>query len=44
MRRLPQNVVKHKVGLRNLAAELGNMSRACKVMEFPATPVSAIKR
>lgn len=29
-----QNVIKHKVGLLNLAAELGNVSRACKVMGF----------
>lgn len=28
------NVIKHKVGLLNLAAELGNVSRACKVMGF----------
>ncbi len=34
MRSVPQNVIKHKVGLLNLAAELGNVSRACKVMEF----------
>jgi len=27
-------VIKHKVGLLNLAAELGNVSRACKVMGF----------
>ena len=27
-----QNVIKHKVGLLNLAAELGNVSRACEVM------------
>lgn len=27
-----QNVIRHKVGLLNLAAELGNVSRACKVM------------
>ena len=27
-----QNVIKHKVGLLNLAVELGNVSRACKVM------------
>ena len=28
-----QNIIKHKVvGLLNLAAELGNVSRACKVM------------
>ena len=29
-----QNTIKHKVGLLNLAAELGNVSRACKVMGF----------
>ena len=29
-----QNVIKHKIGLLNLAAELGNVSRACKVMVF----------
>ena len=34
MRSFPQNVIKHKVGLLNLAAELGNVSRACKVMGF----------
>lgn len=34
MRSVPQNVIKHKVGLLNLAAELGNVSRACKVMGF----------
>jgi hypothetical protein len=28
----PPNLIKHKVGLLNLAAELGNVSRACKVM------------
>lgn len=27
-----QNIIKHKVGLLNLAAELGNVSLACKVM------------
>jgi transposase InsO family protein len=31
---VPQNIIKHKVGLLNLAAELGNVSRACKVMGF----------
>jgi hypothetical protein len=35
MSSVPQNVIKHKVGLLNLAAELGNVSRACKVMGFP---------
>ena len=29
-----QNVVKHKIGLLNLAVELGNVSRTCKVMGF----------
>jgi transposase InsO family protein len=34
MSSVPQSVIKHKVGLLNLAAELGNVSRACKVMGF----------
>jgi hypothetical protein len=34
MRSFPQNVIKHKVGLLNLTAEPGNVSRACKVMGF----------
>lgn len=29
-----QNVIRHKLGLLNLAAELGDVSRACKVMGF----------
>jgi len=29
-----RNVIKHKIGLLNLAAELGNVFRACKVMGF----------
>ena len=29
-----RNVIKHKIGLLNLAVELGNVSRACKVMGF----------
>jgi molybdenum-dependent DNA-binding transcriptional regulator ModE len=32
--RVPQNLIKHKVRLLNLAAEFGNVSRACKVMGF----------
>jgi len=28
-------IVKHKLGLLNLAKELGNVSRACKVMGQP---------
>jgi len=34
MNSVPQNLIKHKIGLLNLAAELGNVSRACKVMGF----------
>lgn len=34
MSSVSQNVIKHKVGLLNLAAELCNVSRACKVMGF----------
>jgi len=34
MNSVHQNVIKHKVGLLNLAAELGNVSRDCKVMGF----------
>ena len=34
MSSVQQNVIKHKVGLLNLAAELGNVSRACMVMGF----------
>jgi transcriptional regulator of acetoin/glycerol metabolism len=29
-----QNIIKHKLGLLNLAQELGNVSRACKLMGF----------
>lgn len=34
MSSIQRNVIKHKVGLLSLAAELGNVSRACKVMGF----------
>lgn len=34
MNSISQSIIKHKVGLLNLAAELGNVSRACKVMGF----------
>ncbi len=34
MSSVQQNVIKHEIGLLNLAAELGNVSRACKVMGF----------
>jgi ACT domain-containing protein len=29
-----QNIIKHKLGLLNLAEELGNVSKACKLMGF----------
>jgi len=32
MSSLNQNVIRHKIGLLKLAVELGNVSRACKVM------------
>ena len=32
MQSFNQNVIKHKLGLLNLASELGNVSKACKVM------------
>ncbi len=34
MSSVQQKVIKHKIGLLNLAAELGNVSRACKVMGY----------
>lgn len=34
MTTLNQNVIKHKTGLLNLAEELGNISKACKLMDF----------
>lgn len=34
MSSVPQNAIKHKVGLLNLAAELGNVSHAGKEMSF----------
>ena len=41
---VPQNVIKHKVGLLNLAAELGNVSRACKVMGYSRQQFYGIRR
>jgi hypothetical protein len=35
MNSVTQGVIKHKVGLLNLAAELSNVSRACKVQSLP---------
>ncbi len=34
MSSVQQKIIKHKIGLLNLAAELGNVSRACKVIWF----------
>lgn len=34
MNSVPQNTIKHKVGLLNLAAKLGNVSYAGKEMSF----------
>ncbi len=34
MQSFNQNVIKHKVGLLNLATELGNVSKACKLMGY----------
>jgi transposase InsO family protein len=34
MNHFNENVIKHKTGLLNLAAELGNISQACKIMGF----------
>ena len=33
MKSFNQNVIKHKTGLLNLAAELSNISKACRIME-----------
>ena len=33
-----ERIIKHKLGLLNLAQELGNVSRACKVMGLAETP------
>ena len=34
MESFKQNVIKHRTGLLNLTAELGNISKACKIMGF----------
>lgn len=34
MRSVHQKIIKYKMGLLNLAAELSDISRACKVMGF----------
>lgn len=34
MNTLNQSAIKHKIGLLNLSQELGNVSKACKMMGF----------
>ena len=34
MSRISHNVIKHKVGLLNVATELSNVSRSCEVIGF----------
>lgn len=34
MNTVNQSAIKHKIGLLNLAQELGNVSKACKMMGF----------
>mgnify|MGYP000209288991 CR=1 FL=1 len=36
-----KTVIKHKIGLLNLAEELGNVSKACQVMRCPADECAA---
>ena len=31
-----EKIIKHKVGLLNLAEELGNVSKACQIMGIPS--------
>jgi hypothetical protein len=38
-----QNVIKHKAGLLNLAAELGDISKACRIMGFSRDTFAAPK-
>ena len=33
-----ERIVKHKIGLLNLAEELSNVSKACKIMGLPRDP------
>ena len=44
MENFNQNVIKHKTGLLNLAAELGNISKACKMMGFSRDTFTDIKQ
>ena len=43
MQSVHQNFIKHKLGLLNLAAELGNVSKACKMMGLSRDTFIAIK-
>lgn len=43
MQSFNQNVIKHKTGLLNLAAKLGNISKPCRIMAFPGIPFTAIR-
>ena len=38
-----QSVIKHKTGLPGLAAELGNISNACRIMGFSGIPLAAVR-
>ena len=39
-----EKIIKHEVGLLNLAEELGNVSQACKIMGFHETPFIVTKQ
>ena len=43
MESLNQSVIKHKTGLPGLAAELGNISSACRIMGFSGIPLAAVR-
>ena len=38
-----EHIVKHKIGLLNLAEELANVSRTCKIWACPETSFAATK-
>ena len=44
MENFNQSVIKHKTGLLNLAAELGNVSKAYRIWAFLGIPFAAIRR
>ena len=39
-----QTIIKHKLGLLNLAQELGNVSKACKLMGYSRQQFYEIRR